>query len=272
MDLADRFKIMFEGVDLEIEDLFLLESFQIAYFPGWVPEKEFAVVLMARPELGRYLVNRCPEIAAFIDSVMEAHGGSITPEQLLAAEERVVWTLADILVYNKCPGVYDKLEFHYWDFSEVTSVVDLTGKIVMDVGSGTGRVALEAAETAKSVYAVEPVSRLRQFIRDKAHRKGLTNVFVVDGFLHAMPFPDAFADVILTSHALGWQLEDELREFERVCRPGGTILHCPGTADDGPENTDHQILISRKWGYQVSTYVEPPAVSTSRRRKYWKRN
>jgi hypothetical protein len=31
--------------------LFLLESFQISYFPGWVPEREFAAVLWAYPAL-----------------------------------------------------------------------------------------------------------------------------------------------------------------------------------------------------------------------------
>ena len=36
---------LFAGVDLDIEDLYLLESFQITYLPGWVPERELAVVL-----------------------------------------------------------------------------------------------------------------------------------------------------------------------------------------------------------------------------------
>jgi len=36
---------------LEIDDILLLESFQISYLPGWVPEKEFAAILIARPEI-----------------------------------------------------------------------------------------------------------------------------------------------------------------------------------------------------------------------------
>ena len=117
-------------------------------------------------------------------------------------------------------------------------------KFVVDAGSGTGRVALEAAYTAEIVYAVEPVTRLRQFIREKASRHRLKNLFVVDGFLHSLPFPRDSVGVLITSHALGWNLEDELREFERVVKPGGYVIHCPGTAEVSHEEEQHERLIS----------------------------
>jgi len=40
-----------QGSKLEIDDILLLESFQISYLPSWVPEKEFAAILIARPEI-----------------------------------------------------------------------------------------------------------------------------------------------------------------------------------------------------------------------------
>ena len=46
---------MFTDVDLVIEDLYLLESFQIEYLPGWVPERELAQVLWAYPSIDRFL-------------------------------------------------------------------------------------------------------------------------------------------------------------------------------------------------------------------------
>jgi len=46
---------LFKGVSLEVEDLYLLEAFQIGYFPGWVPERELAVVLWAYPSIKRFL-------------------------------------------------------------------------------------------------------------------------------------------------------------------------------------------------------------------------
>ena len=255
---------LFRGADLHIEDLYLLEAFQIEYLQGWIPEREFASVLWSHPPIDRFLRQKSPGISRFLDDVKERFGQTVDENDLANAEETVVWTIADLLVYNKCPEVYDRLPFHSWDFAEITSITPLSDKVVVDVGAGTGRVALEAATMADTVIAVEPVGRLRQFIRDKAICSGLTNVHVVEGFCHSIPLPDASADVVITSHALGWRLEDELREFERVAAPGGYVIHCPGT--DKSEIEQHQRLVSSEWGYQFARYR--PSVGW--KRKYWK--
>ena len=204
---------MFKGVSLSVEDIYLLESFQIDYFPGWVPERESAAVLWAYPPIKTFLEKKHPPITDFIEYVMAGHGPAANQQELVECSEKLVWTIADLLVYNKCPEAYDALDFHGWDFHEVTTITPLDNKIVIDGGAGTGRVTLEAAGMAKQVYAVEPVTRLRRFIREKALKAGLNNIFTLDGFLHAIPLPDGFADVLITSHALGWELEDELKDI-----------------------------------------------------------
>jgi repressor LexA len=78
--------------------------------------------------------------------------------------------------------------------------------------------------------------------------------------------PATFADVLITSHALGWQLEAELREFERVVKPGGFVIHCPGTAEIPGEQEQHNCLISHEWGYRFARYRE----ADGWKRKYWK--
>lgn len=266
MASASVFKRMFKGVSLEIEDLYLLEAFQIEYFPGGVPERELAAVLWTYPAIRRYLTKRCPSIHGFLERVLAEHGPAEDKGDLAACGEELVWSMADWLVYSKCPEAYDRLEFHHWDFREITSITSLEGKRVVDGGSGTGRVALEAARTAGQVYAVEPVARLRKFVREKAIQAGLDSLFVVDGFLHAIPLPDSFADILITSHALGWTLEDELAEFERVVRRGGHIIHCPGTAECGAEEGMHRRLVSAEWGYTHGRYRE----ADGWKRKYWK--
>ena len=197
---------------------------------------------------------------------MAGHGPAANQQELVECSEKLVWTIADLLVYNKYPEVYDALDFHGWDFHELTTITPLDNKIVIDGGAGTGRVTLEAAGMAKQVYAVEPVTRLRRFIREKALKAGLNNIFTLDGFLHAIPLPDGFADVLITSHALGWELEDELKEFERVTKPGGFIIHCPGTADMADGEYQHSRLISPDWQYKYSRYEE----TDGWKRKYWK--
>ena len=86
----------------------------------------------------------------------------------------------------------------------------------------------------------------------------------IDGFLNAIPLPDRFADVLITSHGLGWRLKSEQREFERVVKKGGFIIHCPGTARS--EEEQHTRLVSADLGYEFSWYQAPDA----RKRKYWK--
>lgn len=261
---------LFAGADLHIEDLYLLDPFQVEYLPGWLPERELALVLWAHPPIDRFLRAKCPAVSGFLDAAKASHPPSPDRSEIAKAADAVVWTIADLIVYNKCPELYDRLEFHNWDFTEVTSIAPLDRKVVVDVGAGTGRVALEAAETADRVYAVEPVARLRRFIREKAARHGLTNVHVLDGFCHDISLPNGIADVVMTSHALGWRLEDELAEFERVAMPGGYVVHCPGTAEtpgNSSETQHHERLVSPHWGYRHARYRE----SDGWKRKYWKR-
>ena len=76
--------------------------------------------------------------------------------------------------------------------------------------------------------------------------------------------------MVITSHALGWRLEDELAEFERVAMPGGYVIHCPGTAEtpsDKSEYEQHERLVSPEWGYEYARYRE----ADGWKRKYWKR-
>ena len=105
----------------------------------------------------------------------------------------------------------------------------------------------------------------RQYMREKATRLGIEDLFVVDGFLHAIPLPPASADVLLTCRAIGWRLEEELPEIERVVKPGGVALHLFGMPHPAPPDEElDQILLAH--GYQPGTYQEGSAL----KRKYSK--
>lgn len=116
---------MFRDVFLEVDDLYLLEAFQISYLPGWVPERELAAVLWAHPSIKGFLVKKCRSIIGFVDSIMAKFGPAVGPQELGACGDKLVQTIADLLVYNKCPEVYDIQEFHNWDFREVTGIATL---------------------------------------------------------------------------------------------------------------------------------------------------
>jgi ubiquinone/menaquinone biosynthesis C-methylase UbiE len=142
-------------------------------------------------------------------------------------------------------------------------LTDFSGKIVIDIGSGTGRLAFIAAERACAVFAVEPVGNLRLYIKQKARDQNLRNIFPVDGKITDLPFPDGFADITMGGHVFGEHPEAEYTEMKRVTKPGGMIILCPGTSLN--ETKAHEYLVSQEFSW--SLFEEP---QDGKKRKYWK--
>ncbi len=218
-----------------------------------VTHRAIAAVIHANPALRRVWSTRYPEICTFIDKVTTAYGPAPTKKELDFLSDKIVWELAELLVYHRYPKIYDERAAIAWDFEDLTTEVTLADRVVADVGAGTGRIAFQAAPFARWVFAVEPVSSFRRFMRERIRTEKIENVYVVDGLLSDIPLPDGFVDVLATSQAFGWSLADELREIERVVRPGGTAIHFSGMPVDenGPI---HPVVTSDKWGYKCKQY------------------
>ena len=248
---------------LSFNSLLLLEQVQLSWFPGWLPEAELAISLNANPAVEWYFRHKCPTLNKWLDEVLSTASKLASSEGVHQAEIVVMKAITDLLVYIVYPAIYDAQPFLNWDSNELITLVEFTDKIVIDVGAGTGRLALIAAPSAKTIFAVEPVANLRAFLKAKARNLGLKNVFPVDGLIADIPFPDDFAEVTMAGHAFGDEPEAEYRELERVTRPEGMIVLCPGNQD--LDNGRHNFLISN--GFQWSRFEEP---SDGMMRKYWK--
>jgi SAM-dependent methyltransferase len=248
---------------LSFNNLLLLERVQLSWFPGWLPEPELSVALRANPTVEWYFRHKCPSLNEWLDRVLAAPSALATPESVRQAEIAVMRAITDLLVFVVDPAVYDAQPFLNWDSDELTSLVDFTDKIVIDVGAGTGRLTLTVAPLAKTTFAVEPVGNLRTFLKAKAKNQGLGNVFAVDGLITDIPFPDEFADVTMTGHTFGDDPEEEYLELVRVTRPDGMIVLCPGNKDLDDER--HGFLVSK--GFCWSCFEEP---RDGMMRKYWK--
>lgn len=125
----------------------------------------------------------------------------------------------------------------------------LPGQRVLDVGCGTGNLALTVLRAVPdaAVTGLDPDgSALRRAAR-KARRRGVGrrsgSLTLVRGFADRLPAADASVDRVLSSLALHHVPLDEKRRFAaelvRVLRPGGTVtvadLDAPGHGheDDG---------------------------------------
>ncbi len=171
MKYAKRLRKRFPSLTLIPEDLFLLETFQINYLPDRVLQKEFAALLRIHPSVRRFLISKYPPIKDFIDTILDKHKPAINQVQNEKYCQELLWEIADLIIYNKYPEVYDANVDLQWDLNEILPVKSLEGRIVIDVGAGSGRIAFKVAPYAKTVFAVEPISSFRAFIMGKAKKR-----------------------------------------------------------------------------------------------------
>ena len=256
MKYSKTLKKQFAGITLNVEDLLLLETFQIKCLPDRVPQKEFSVLLRANPIIHRYLISKYPPISDFINTILKENEPVNNKSIIEECCRELLWEIADLIIYNKYPEVYDaKVELN-WELNEIIPTKSLKGKVVIDAGAGTGRLAFMAAQFAETIFAVEPVSSLRQFIKNKASKENVKNIYAIDGFLDSIPLPDNSADVLITSNAIGWNLEDELREIERVLKPNACAIHLLRYPEKKAENPFHSILVSPEWKYVCTKFQD----------------
>ena len=99
---------------------------------------------------------------------------------------------------------------------------------VVDVGSGTGLLALAAARHARHVWAVDISPAMTRRLAIEARRNGLTNVEPITASAHRLPLADASADALISNycyhHLSDADKRTALTEARRVLRPGGRLV------------------------------------------------
>ena len=216
--------------DYDFNCILLMERFQLNYLCGWGQDihTELGICLKAHPAVKWYIAHLLPEYADLLEH-LTATSPDVSAPELRHCECAVMAWMEDFVTYTtpevmtaKCPFVYG------WDKARLYELADFTGKRVLDIGSGNGRLTFAAAEKAAEVYAVEPVETLRHFLRERCKVENIRNIRVTDGFIEALPYPDNAFDIVLSGHVVGDNYDAEIAEMERVCKPGGIILDVPG--------------------------------------------
>lgn len=99
-----------------------------------------------------------------------------------------------------------------------------TASRVLEIGVGTGRIALPVAPHIRAYYGIDLARPMMERLLTK---RSAEPIYLVEGDASRLPYPDAAFDAVIAVHVFhlipAWR--DVLREVARVLRPGALLLH-----------------------------------------------
>lgn len=109
------------------------------------------------------------------------------------------------------------------------------GKVVLDLGAGTGYHVERFHAQAAEVIAVEPHEPSRRRAEARVSALGLSRARVLAGSAEHIPLPRASVDLVHARFAYFWGPGSEpgLREVQRVVRSGGAVFIIDNQLDSG---------------------------------------
>jgi SAM-dependent methyltransferase len=148
------------------------------------------------------------------------------------------------------------------DFPEaaIASLVDelglTSGRTLLELGAGTGKLTRQLAPTGARIVAVEPLAAMRA-----ALARGVPEVEVVDAVAEELPLEDRSIDAAVAAQAFHWfDGPRALREVGRVLRPGARVALVWNVRDE-----------SVPWIARITELIEPYRGDTpSHRSRRWR--
>jgi ubiquinone/menaquinone biosynthesis C-methylase UbiE len=131
-------------------------------------------------------------------------------------------------------------------------ITPLDGRVVYDLGAGTGRLACMLSPHVKHVHAFDISEEMLRVCREKFIASGLTNWQVDVADHRQLPVDDHLADLVVSGWSLSYlavwspeswreELEKWMAEMKRVLRPGSFIIlyESLGTGNESPIKLEH---------------------------------
>lgn len=226
---------------------------------------DFSVLLKYNPAVQWYLIHKCPEKKDYMEKITSDVSKTLTKDEVKKHEIDLIKMLETTMVYTAPNNMEKDCDYIVnWDENSLFKLADFTDKVVLDVGSGTGRLAFAAAKKARRVYASEPTDMLREYMRDKIKNNNISNIKVLDGFVANLPFEDNTFDIVMSGHVVGDDYENEIAELTRVVKNGGYIIDCIGE-DNRKRKPDEELL---KRGFEMFYHKSKTGGDIYRYRKH----
>ncbi len=217
---------------------------------------ELAQVLnQSQPRLSRHLkfltgaglIERLPEGAwvfyrlpvegrarALVDTLnaaIDPEDAAIRRDRLRLAEVKGERAEAAEQYFSRVADEWDKLRaLHYSEADIEKAVLTAAGAgpfdLVIDFGTGTGRMLALFAGKARRVEGIDLSHQMLTVARSKLQEAGATNASVRHGDATASPYPDHCASLVIIHQVLHF-LDDPARalnEAARVLKPGGRLV------------------------------------------------
>lgn len=130
--------------------------------------------------------------------------------------------------YEETPGLCTQEEAGIWQ-RELGKAIGPAPKRILDVGTGTGYVALLLARMGHQVTGVDFSLKMLDRARYNTARES-SRVTIMEGDAEKLAFPDKRFDCV-TARYLVWTLprpETTMREWRRVLKPGGRLIVIDG--------------------------------------------
>jgi SAM-dependent methyltransferase len=142
-------------------------------------------------------------------------------------------------------GLFSEDQRRAW-LDLLSRLVDRPPQRVLDVGSGTGFLALRFAELGHAVTGIDLSPQMIDRARLKAEQAGQQIDFRV-GDATALDCPAETYDLVVARHVI-WNLPDPERgvaEWLRVLRPGGRLVLIEGKWGDNDASAMSDVLLAR---------------------------
>jgi ubiquinone/menaquinone biosynthesis C-methylase UbiE len=119
------------------------------------------------------------------------------------------------ILYRDYPEVYEAFSttpYHPTVYEQLPGIIDLCGKLIADVGAGTGSSSLALAGFARQVIGLEREAAMLRLAREKARAVGAERVTFLSGDALALPLAENSVDLV-TGITLALYPPDQYRDF-----------------------------------------------------------